>query len=237
MHAQGLTMVRVARGVGLVLPWRMARALFRPRMGDGPRNRLLERLAFWRAMAGLLLVVFVPMGWRPPHEALVDVYGQVMWTALFSAGVVGVLLLWLLNLARDWSEFFRGTARMLGRIGLACLAIVAPLVYLIIALSVAGDGTLRGWVAAPVSWLTVHALCVVYWAARTCLWTSDFHPLLGPLGTALVLSLVTFRELSSGDSDGLPVALWVVLNLGGLATSLILCGAEYRHLRNSGMGF
>ena len=87
------------------------------------------------------------------------------------------------------------------------------------------------WACLPFVWLIVHALCVDYWAARTCLWISDVHPLLGSPGAAVLTVLVTVREGVEGDSRGVPYSLWLVLNLFGLATSLILAHAEYHQRR------
>ncbi|MFB9908759.1 hypothetical protein [Allokutzneria oryzae] len=243
MLPQRLSIARIVSGIRMVLPWYTAKAVFKPLVGSGRRDELLDRLAFWRSVVGLLVVVFATIDWRLPENVLLDTYGKVAQTAFLSLGVAVVLWLGICAINPGRARIVRRTVRVVVRIMSAGLAIfILPLVFLSVGLyavgahlrpEVTGSGVF--WALLPFFWLLVHALCVVYWAARTCLWISDVHPLLGPLGSAVLTALVTVNETLEGDSKGVPYSLWLVLNLFGLATALILAHAEYRHIRSTGV--
>jgi hypothetical protein len=43
----------------VLLPWLVARFLYKPRVGPTREDRILDRLAFWRSMVGIVVVAIV----------------------------------------------------------------------------------------------------------------------------------------------------------------------------------
>lgn len=80
-------------------------------------------------------------------------------------------------------------------------------------------------------WVGPYLLCAVLLAVRTSCFVGDYHPLLGPAVTAVVVTVATAITFIGFDTHGVEVGLWLVLTFGGLATTLGVAAAEYFLLR------
>ncbi|MGW0893763.1 hypothetical protein [Saccharopolyspora sp. NPDC002578] len=249
--------VRPAHGISIVLPWQLARALFRPYAVD-KETRTLERVAFWRSASGLLTVsIATGLYQKSVLENLTEASEKTFWTALLALCVVPVVLplLFFATHRRFRGRFGAGFSRLGGRLlaGLGTVVIpVAVAVGCIVALWAGSDGEetqviTEGWQYAVgltaflfVGWLAGYALCFVYWAARTAMWTSDVHPLLAPVisaALAVTMTGIEFVGRWTTAQDPVPDELSYALNLCGLVTTLALAFVEYRHLRGTGIGW
>lgn len=72
---------------------------------------------------------------------------------------------------------------------------------------------------------------------RTSFWMGEIHPLLAPIGSTILMLLITGQEIGGGDTKGVPVPLWLTLNLCGAASALVLAVFEYRHVWSIGYQF
>lgn len=228
-----------------LLPWRAARFLLKPRVGPFRQDRTLDQLAFWRSAVGLAVIILAAHPWRTAGDVLESTTEKTLVTARYAMLAVPLPFLALLIATRHGhrKELLRGVPRLLGR---AALALIGPLG--IFGMLFAFDGydgrTPTGPDFLPIAgivltmtWLIILSACAVYWAARTGFWLSEVHPLLAPIGTTLVMLVVTSKELVEFNTEGTPVAVWLTLNLGGAATALALSTYEYRHLRSIGHRF
>ncbi|MEV4564149.1 hypothetical protein AB0K12_10305 [Nonomuraea sp. NPDC049419] len=235
--------------LNVLLPWLFARQVFKPKVGTGKKDRLLDRLAFWRSATGLVMIVIATSN----YQHIVFVSGN-LGLKVVQSGVVALLLpplafVVLLLVTRPGlrGTLMPGARRLLARAGLAVAVVVLPFVTwsllaaagdgtVTISLPDAGVGTLFLILLSPLLFLWFWCFwgCTLYWAARTGLWSAELHPLLAPVGTTAVMLLVTSLELSEGDAKGVPFWLWLTLNLCGVVSSLTLAVLEYRHLRKAG---
>ncbi|MEV0698465.1 hypothetical protein AB0I53_11175 [Saccharopolyspora sp. NPDC050389] len=229
----------------LVFPWLTAKFLYKPRVGPRRRDRALDRLAFWRSVVGLLAVLVATNGYLSPFVVLSDNYGKALRTAGYALLAAPLPFLVLLAVTRSGfrSELFSGGRRMLGRGALGLAALGLPL-----AVFFAADGgryfvdslteLLLVLIAVVViGWYATFWVCTLYWAARTSFWMSEIHPLLAPVASVFFVLLITVQEIIQLDTKGVPIPLWLALNLCGLASTLALAVFEYRHAWSTGFRF
>lgn len=239
--------IHTAKGIvsTALLPWRAARFLLKPRVGPFRQDRTLDQLAFWRSAIGLAVIILAAHPWRTAGDVLESTTEKTLTTAGYAMLAVPLSFLALLIATRHGhrKELLRGVPRLLGR---AALALIGPLGFFGMLFAFDGyDGrTPKGpdflsiaGIVLTMTWLIILSACAVYWAARTGFWLSEVHPLLAPIGTTLVMLVVTSKELVEFNTEGTPVAVWLTLNLGGAATALALSTYEYRHLRSIGHRF
>ncbi|MBQ0924100.1 hypothetical protein [Saccharopolyspora endophytica] len=239
--------IHTAKGIAgtALLPWRAARFLLKPRVGPFRQDRTLDQLAFWRSAIGLAVIILAAHPWRTAGAVLESTTEKTLVTAGYAMLAVPLPFLALLIATRHGhrTELLRGVPRLLGR---AALALIGPLGFFGMLFAFDGyDGrtptgpdflSIAG-IVLTMTWLIILSACAVYWAARTGFWLSEVHPLLAPIGTTLVMLVVTSKELVEFNTEGTPVAVWLTLNLGGAATALALSTYEYRHLRSIGHRF
>lgn len=239
--------VMIARRViaTVLLPWLAAKFLLKPRVGPLRKDRLLDRLAFWRAVVGLFVIVVVTSNWRSTGAVMESATEKTVVTAVYAACAVSLPFLVLLIATRSGyrTQLLRGALRLLGRAALASTGLL-----LLFGMFIVFDGhhgppqkaadllPIAG-IFAGTSWLIVLLACSFYWAARTGFWLSEVHPLLAPVGTTCVMLVITGQDLIRFDTEGSPAALWLTLNLCGAVTALALSVYEYRHLRSIGYRF
>lgn len=228
-----------------LLPWRAARFLLKPRVGPFRQDQTLDQLAFWRSAVGLAIIILAAHPWRTAGDVLESTTDKTLTTAATAMLAVPLPFLALLIATRHGhrKELLRGVPRLLGR---AALALIGPLGFFGMLFAFDGyDGrtptgpdfpTIAG-IAVTMLWLIILSACAVYWAARTGFWLSEVHPLLAPIGTTLVMLVITCDELVGFNTEGTPVAVWLTLNLGGAVTAVALSTYEYRHLRSIGHRF
>ena len=237
------------------LPWQTARFLLKPQVGPQPRDRLLDRLGFWRAAIGLAVVALTSLDYLTPGQIVDNVQDKTVLTELYA--LVGVPLALLVLFVATRSAYRRqlipGTLRLLRRagIGIACHYVPLGLFFAIIGyvklISGIGDtdsGPRALLLLAGVLvmilfglWCGVFWPCVIYWGARTSFWLSEAHPLFAPVGSVVLVLVVTGQETIAWDTKGVPSPLWLGLNICGLISTLVLASFEYRHLRSSGYRF
>lgn len=239
--------IRTAEGIAgtVLLPWRAARSLLKPQVGPFREDRALDRLAFWRSTIGLAVIILAAHPWRTAGDVLESTTDKTLTTAATAMLALPLSFLALLIATRHGhrKELLRGVPRLLGR---AALALIGPLGFFGMIFAFDGyDGrTPTGPDFLPIAglvltmtWLIILSACAVYWAARTGFWLSEVHPLLAPIGTTLVMLVITCAELVEFNTEGTPVAVWLTLNLVGAATALALSTYEYRHLHSIGHRF
>ncbi|MGJ7908159.1 hypothetical protein ACOQFL_16970 [Actinopolyspora sp. H202] len=242
-----------------LLPWFTAKFLFKPRVGPLGRDRVLDRLAFWRSVLGLGLIMFVTHRYQAPYHVWFESITKSLQTALFALTALPLPFLVMLGITKPGyrAPLARGALLQLGRTALALGLLSWPFVW------VAGVSKLtnsrfinlpdRMGFLLPVvilllftaalsavfffAWFLIFDYCTVYWGVRTGFWINDTHPLLAPFGTTSLMLLVTGRELFTGSSEEVPLWLWVTLNLAGAVSTIVLSYFECRHLRSIGYRF
>ncbi|WP_346072055.1 hypothetical protein [Saccharopolyspora thermophila] len=232
----------------VVMPWLTARYLFKPEVGSLPRDRLLDRLGFWRTVAGLVVVVATTVGFRGPVDLAWDLTTKGLATIGLAVFITPLPILLALDARRNGNgpQLWQGFVRMVQR-AVVALVVAIPLpigiiigcVAVLIAVVAAFP---TGLLALPLVLLGVLALlwcvpfvvCTFYWAVRTCLWMSEVNPLLAPLAGTVFAVSISIQEFVEGDTKNVPFALWLALNIFGLVTTVLLGIAEYQHARSLG---
>ncbi|MFB4292455.1 hypothetical protein ACBI99_32760 [Nonomuraea sp. ATR24] len=246
----------------VLFPWMTAKFLYKPRVGPSPKDRMLDRLAFWRSIVGLGVILVATSHYQ-------DVWGNIIQKAM-ETGRLAVILLPLALLAifvvtRSGlrAQLLPGVLRLIGRSVLALALFYLPIVLIFAAagnlsfaslangeaeftsdIDINASGSAALWVLVAilaaivlVPWFFGLWYCTIYWAARTGFWMGEVHPLLAPIGTTVLMLLISGQELITRDTKGVPDWLWLTLNLCGAATALVLAVLEYRHLRSTGYRF
>ncbi|MFF4616466.1 hypothetical protein [Nonomuraea jabiensis] len=228
-------------------PWLAAKLVFKPKVGPLREDRILDRLAFWRATVGLATIVVITYKYHGILYPWANSFGKMLQTGGTALLLPPLTLLLMLIITRPGHRagLLPGARRLLVRVALALTVICLPFLLLFLhpnlSINIDGEGVgiLVFILALPflLLWYCCFWLCTVYWAARTGMWTGEIHPLLAPIGTTLIMLLINGLELWEGDSKGVPHWIWLTLNLCGTVTSLLLSFAEYRHLRSIGYRF
>lgn len=229
-------------------PWLAAKLMFKPKVRPTREDRILDRLAFWRATVGLATIVVISYPYQGLLVTSVSSFSK-MWDTVALALLLpplSLLLMLVITPSRYRAQLLPGVRRLLVHAGSA-LAVICLSFFLLFLLGIGidttsdaeGAGILVLVLALPfvLLWYCCFWGCVVYWAARTGMWTGEIHPLLAPIGSTLIMLLLNVRELIASDSNGLPYGIWLTLNLCGTATSLGLSFAEFRRLRALGYRF
>lgn len=224
-----------------LLPWETAKAALKPDIGTDEQAKRLDRLGFWRSLAGFVAVVVLSVDYRSVEDLVGEPGGNAASSAFLAlaAAPVFVAVVFLASPTRYRPDLRAGVRKLLSRIAIAAGTVVPPVV-LVFVLN-AGDVTSR--LPAPVilvvvlaaAWFLVYFLCVVYWAARTVFWIGEFHPMLAPVVASLIVCALTVSNLVEWNTDNLPTGVWLMIVGGGLVSTLVLAAAEYRHLRESGI--
>jgi hypothetical protein len=246
------------RRVTMLLPWFSAKYLFKPRVGPLRKDRILDRIAFWRSLVAIVVVMIVTYRFQGAMGALAvlgENFSKAMQTATAALFLLPVSFLVMLIVTRSGrrTQLLRGAARLLGRATLALAVIFFPLIVSIalpseVSYTNPDPGAailvivLVVFLAIPLVifgffWFWCLWGCTIYWAARTGFWTGEMNPLLAPIGTAFLLLLLNGYGIIAGDAPMIPHVLWLTLNICGTATSLVLSILEYRHLRSNGYRF
>lgn len=255
----------IRRAIATVLfPWLTSRFLFKPRVGPGRKDRALDRLAFWRSVAGLAVVMLVTYS-----------YEENVWLDLLQKGIdtgrwalillpLPVLAMVIVTRPSRRALLVPGVLRLIRRALIALAFFHLPYALILIAAGrfnwtslLTGTFSVEfrseiGWDAsgADAFWLLIGILfviafipwylcfwgCTIYWMSRTGLFVGEVHPLLAPICTTVVMLLVTGREIIEFDTE-VPGWLWLTLNICGTVTALVPAVLEYRHLRASGYRF
>lgn len=235
---------RRSPNIGGVSPWGIARKIFGVAPSDYP---LLDKLTFWRSVLGMATLIVVNFGVRAPTDVLYEEGVDKAWmNTLYGFCAVPVAMVGMYFLTdpryRGDFDFKRTVLRLVGLLG----TIALPMVLLfVIGFFPDPDAWFTGdtnpvvkySVIVAVLWFAVYFLVVAYWAGRTYFWVGDFHPLLGPAVTALMVVVLTAISVLVADTKGLDWNVWLVLQLGGLSTTLVLATWEYRLHRRDGVGW
>ncbi|MEV0624043.1 hypothetical protein AB0I81_62770 [Nonomuraea sp. NPDC050404] len=224
----------------VLLPWRTAKFLFKPRVGPSHMDRTLDRLTFWRAVVGTAVILAATLPYRDVVAGMSDLGLKMAKTGGLAFVLLPLQILVMLIVTRAGHRLHLrpGVLLLMGRLALALA------VYL---LMVAAGGLIFGFldnrtVSLDIGlvlivlflWFGCFWGCTVYWAVRTGFWTGDVHPLLAPIATTGVMLLISGQELIEHNTNDVPDWLWLTLNLCGTATALVLAVVEYRHLRSIG---
>ncbi|MFB4271315.1 hypothetical protein [Nonomuraea sp. GTA35] len=246
----------------VLFPWMTAKFLFKPRVGPSPKDRTLDRLAFWRSVVGLGVILIVTSRYQ-------DVWANIIRKAMETGRLALVLLplpllvIFFVTRSGHRKQLLPGVLLLVGRAVLALAFFYLPIVLMFAAagelsfdslangeaqfqhdVDINASGAEALWLLAAVAlvialipWFLCFWYCTIYWAARTGFWMADVHPLLAPIGTTGLMLLVSGQEIIAHDTNGVPDWLWLTLNLCGAATALVLAIFEFRHLRSTGYRF
>lgn len=246
----------------VLFPWMTAKFLFKPRVGPLRKDRMLDRLAFWRSMVGLGVILVATSRYQ-------DVWADIIRKAMETGRLAFVLLplpilaIFIVTRSGHRTQLLHGLLLLMGRAVLALAFFYLPIVLVLAAagelnldtlangdvsferdIDVNASGEAALWLLAAIAlgivlvpWFWCFWYCTIYWAARTGFWMGDVHPLLAPIGTTGVMLLISGQEIIARDTKGVPDWLWLMLNLCGAATALVLAIFEYRHLRSIGYRF
>ncbi|PKW16361.1 hypothetical protein A8926_4185 [Saccharopolyspora spinosa] len=229
----------------VVFPWSTARYLFKPEVGPLQRDRLLDRLGFWRTVAGLFVVVATTIGFRGLLDLFWDLVGKGYATIGLAVFIAPLPILMALDARRNGygHQLWPGFVRMVKRAALALIVIPLPLGIIVgVVLLAFVAAWLTFVVVLPLILLGVVALlwcvpfvvCTFYWAVRTSVWMSEVNPLLAPLAGTVFAVSISIQEFVGGDTKNVPLELWLALNVFGLVTTVLLGTAEYRHAKALG---
>ncbi|MFI9810749.1 AEC family transporter [Saccharothrix variisporea] len=231
-------------------PWEVAERLFRPEGDPSRRDRLLQRLTWWRSLLGLVTVVVLGAGdrtfWQALEEEAWQKASKNVVLAFFLVPVSMLVVYLLTERPRRRAFTLWPVARKLVLLAVTAYGLMAPIILV-------ATGTIpRDWVDSVVDslgvlklplglfilgyglWVAVYLGCTAFWASRTSCWSGEFHPLLAPTVTAVVVTTFTVVTLVENDTKGVDRDLWLFLTFGGLATTLALALAEYVRLRRDG---
>ncbi|GAA4426683.1 hypothetical protein ACFQV2_23715 [Actinokineospora soli] len=246
--------VEPGTGRSLWVPWEAARRLFG---GPPPAgSRALGALATARSVLGLLTLLVLGRGDRGVYETL-DEEGWVKATITILIGLV-VVPVAVVVLRVGTRPGFRSELRsrpVVTKVVLLLLTSAATMAPIILS---ARNGWLESWLddlrAAPgpfavlvlpvvvtalssVVWVALFVGNAAWWAVRTTCFVGDYHPLLGPAVTAVVVGVATAVSLVQAETHGLSGTTWLVLTLGGPVTTFVLVAVEYALLRARGIGW
>ncbi|TMR20254.1 hypothetical protein ETD86_18960 [Nonomuraea turkmeniaca] len=246
----------------VLFPWMTAKFLFKPRVGPLRKDRMLNRLAFWRSVVGLGVILIATSRYQ-------DVWANIIRKAMETGRLALVLLplpilvIFIVTRSGHRIQLLPGVLLLIGRAALALTFFYLPIVLIFAAagelsidslangdaqfqrdIDVNASGAAALWLLAAIGlafvlvpWFLCFWYCTIYWAARTGFWMGDIHPLLAPIGTTSLMLLISGQEIIARDTNGVPDWLWLMLNLCGAATALVLAIFEYRHLRSTGYRF
>ncbi|MET8008227.1 hypothetical protein [Nonomuraea glycinis] len=237
-----------SRAVALILqPWLAAKLVFKPGVRPLREDRILDRLAFWRATVGLATIVVIGYQYQGIFHPGVNSFWKMVQTGAIALLLppLSLLLMLVITRAGHRAQLLPGARRLLVRAAPALAVICLPFFLLSLNPNLSNNGDAEGagilvlLIALPflLLWYCCFWGCTIYWAARTGMWTGEINPLLAPIGSTLIMLLLNVSELITGDSNGLPHWIWLTLNLCGTVTSLLLSFAEYRRLRSIGYRF
>lgn len=229
-------------------PWGAARRLFG---GPPPAgSKALGRVSSWRAVLGLSTLLVLGRGERGVVETLNEEgWEKAAATVIIALAIVPAAIL-VLRL-RTHHEF-RGELRLrpvvvkIVLLASTCYATMTPII-----LTVQGDwldalrptdppgaliSVLLGFASiAYALWVACYVCCAAWWAVRSSCFIGEYHPLLGPAVTTVVVTTATAISLIRFDTNGVPTADWLILTLGGPVTTFVLVVIEYRMLRARGI--
>lgn len=237
-----------SRVIVMVLqPWVAAKFVFKPRVGPLRKDRILDRLVFWRSTVGMVAILVI----THDYHGFLFPWGNMLLKAV-QTGAYALLLpplsfLVMLIVTRPGrrAQLLPGARRLLGRGALALTFFFLPFFLMSLIsgrkINITEEGVTIVFLMIATPWILFWCCCfwcsTIYWAARTGLWTGEIHPLLAPIGTTLIMLLINGLELIESDPKGVPYWVWLTLNLCGTVTSLLLSFLEYRHLRSIGYRF
>lgn len=231
-------------------PWTVTSGLYR--RAGAARSELLERLSFWRSVAGITVLAILQLSFvQDPYAATLN---EIVSALVVNSGIAfGVMLLAVFAIYFFTAPPFRWQllpgARRLGRnIALFAGTIGAPIVLLNIGSGYIGgvDFELFPPLLLPVlippiivlaAWYFAYLFLTLYWTARTIFWAGDVHPALAPLGAVVLTIGAAVNEFAYYDSgDEIPIDAWLTFLALGTTTTLVLAALEYRCIRRLRIG-
>ncbi|MGP4016702.1 hypothetical protein [Saccharopolyspora sp. 5N708] len=232
----------------VVFPWLTARFLFKPEVGASQRDWLLDRLGFWRTVAGLAVVVLTTIRFQGEWGLAWNLAQKGLSTIGLALLIAPLAILMALDARQNgyglqlWDGFMRMVKR--GALGLFVaiplpLGIIGGIVFAVIASVAAGPVGLLALPLVPLGvvallWCVPFLVCTFYWAIRSCLWMSEVNPLLAPVAATVFAVSISIEEIATISNNNVPIPLWLVLNIFGLITTVLLGTAEYRHASSLG---
>lgn len=231
-------------------PLGAAKAAFGSEPSDTP---IIDRLGFWRSLAGLVIVVLVSLDVRPTEQAVGEnvaakpIVNALIMLFVVLPAVVIVLFVTRRSARRDlgWLDLGKKLGLWLITVGLPLVLFTEPELDLLRKYFLSVEFTDSGavnWLlnvveAVLIVWWFIYIGCGIFWAVRTYCFVGEFHPLLSPTLTGITVTVLSTIDFIGGNSNGLPHGLWLTIILVGLGTTLILAVAEYWKLVKIGFGW
>ena len=224
-------------------PWGAATRLFG---GPPPAgSAVLGRVSSWRSVLGLLTLLALGRGDRSVEDTLNEEGWQKAVTTVTIALVAVPIAIVALYL-RTHREFrpqlrLHSVVTRIVLLLLTSFGAMAPIILLVQHtndLDLTPTTAVEALIALPIGilaiayalWVAVYICCAAWWAVRSSCFVGDYHPLLGPTVTTVVVITATAISLIQFDTNGVPASDWLILTLGGLPATLVLAAIEYRML-------
>jgi hypothetical protein len=217
-------------------PWVAARAFFEsPDDEDSPTYWL----SWARSIIGIITVVIASRPYRSPFTVLNEAWTKAALAALLGLVTLALLVPWAYQAAaprgrsymrEGFPEFFK------------CLSMTG-------ATLVAGFVLLRGniwqgagfftdlFLTAVLLWFGIFGAIAAVLASRSVFRVSEVHPLLTPLSASAVGAGLFLSELIKFNTEGLPSDTWLILTLGGFASTTAIAVLELKLLWGEGHKF
>lgn len=205
-------------------PWTVAQILFAPWYESA--TPVIERIGAVRAWVGFVITVWMCwpyLGFGFLQDFLDDV-GRTMYIAGITTLVVLVAGLFL-HANGDRRHYLKGAAFPLGRVvaGIVIVELVGLLFGLRLNLIVAVISLVIA------IWLLPFFTCAFWQIGKALFGTSDAHPILSPVTTALTLTVALVYKLGFSTTT-LPAGVSLTIDFVGYVTAVGLCWYETVHL-------
>ncbi|HEX3591583.1 MAG TPA: hypothetical protein VHV74_18335 [Pseudonocardiaceae bacterium] len=201
-------------------PWVVAQLLFAPWFESA--TPVIERIGTARAWVGFLITVW--MCWPYVGFGFVQGFLDDVGRTIFIAGIAAVAVLvggFFLHANDDRKHYLRGAAFPFGRVavGIVIVELVGLLFQLHLNFIVAVISVVLG------IWLLAFFGCAFWQIGKALFGTSDAHPMLGPVTTALTLTVALVYKLGFGRT-ALPIGVSLTIDFVGYLTAVGLCWYE-----------
>ncbi|GGK73297.1 hypothetical protein GCM10012284_03970 [Mangrovihabitans endophyticus] len=219
-----------------LLPWLLAKNLFRPYAADSSVPTGVDRLRRWRANLGALAIIVLSLPYQTPHDILdgfLERSAVNVTIAIVTAVALGGLLVVCVSAASPparQNALHRAkqpAKRVLAAIGMWLGAVVLSVTPMPAVLRIPVLG-----------WYVLFLLTGLFYLARYLFGTEELHPLLGPVVGSVVVTAVTAVGVLSASGGGLPARVALTIAVGGWLTSMVLSVIEaWQHRRTATVEF
>jgi hypothetical protein len=211
------------------MPWVLAKRLFgsipTPNYGDSSYGDAIQAFTIIRAISGIIIADIIYSHFHA-DEQYVNSWGVGAFLAIVISMGITILLTAIVTVRKrdfskeGWQPAIRAAAGLIALAGIP----IKDHFYSQISITAFFVGIAGVWYAIFL------AVCLIYWIIYP-FGTSSRYPFLGPIVTALTLTIVTLISLIEGYSGPAPLIIWIGVTLAGASTALALVAVEIHLLR------